>query len=57
MWIYRLSSFLIVAVISLTLRSLLLPPLVQSLRAEELNHTNHQTPTKTIEQQTSQLDP
>lgn len=57
MWIYRLSSLLIVAVVSLTLRSLLLPPLVQSLRAEELNHTNHQTPTKIIEQQTSQLDP
>ena len=56
MWIYRLSSLLIVTVVSLTLRSLLLPPLVQSLRAEKLNHTNHQPATETIEQQTSQLD-
>ena len=57
MWIYRLSALFIVAVVSLTLRSLLLPPLVQALQAEKLNEANHPTASSAIEQQTSQLNP
>ena len=57
MWIYRISALLIVAVVSLTLRSLLLPPLVQALQTEKLNEARHSTSANVIEQQTSQLNP
>ena len=57
MWIYRLSTLLIVAIISLTLRALILPPLVQALQAEKLHDENHHASPTAVEQQTSRLDP
>lgn len=57
MWIYRISVLLIVAVVSLTLRSLLLPPLFQALQTEKLNEAQPSTSANAIEQQTSQLNP